>query len=322
MCKARSRYTRTFHHSPAPPACTSSAPRSACGPPICPSPPPRPRLAGGTPVESVDYEVIVDGAVLAKATAPPGASVALRMPSPRLWSPASPTLYDLRVTAGGDTVLGYFGMRSFSVGRDNADGVVRPMLNGQPTFMAGWLDQVRRSRRYVRSPGQKPMPAQLALGCGRLYRTRPVQTPAAPRMRPTLPQPARDTSVRQRRQLEDRSPLPTLPPPPPQSYWPDGLYTAPTDAALRSDLEAVSTFGYNTVRLHQKVNPERWYLHADQLGVLVLQDAIQVSGMGLGFRAESSARVGTGPASRLSSRDSGSGRDLPTHRKLSPLYTF
>ena len=56
-----------------------------------------------------------------------------------------------------------------------------------------------------------------------------------------------------------------------QSYWPDGIYTAPTDAALASDLSAVSAFGMNTVRLHQKVNSERWYYAADRLGVLVMQ---------------------------------------------------
>jgi hypothetical protein len=50
-----------------------------------------------------------------------------------------------------------------------------------------------------------------------------------------------------------------------QSYWPDGLYTAPGDAALASDLETLNkTFGLNFVRLHQKVNPERWYYHADR----------------------------------------------------------
>lgn len=43
-----------------------------------------------------------------------------------------------------------------------------------------------------------------------------------------------------------------------QSFWPDGLFTAPTDAALAYDLELVKRLGYNTVRLHQKVNSERW----------------------------------------------------------------
>jgi len=63
-----------------------------------------------------------------------------------------------------------------------------------------------------------------------------------------------------------------------QSFWPDGIYTAPTDAALASDLEAVKTFGFNTVRLHQKINPERWYYHADRLGVIVFQDMVQKYG--------------------------------------------
>jgi len=63
-----------------------------------------------------------------------------------------------------------------------------------------------------------------------------------------------------------------------QSYWPDGIYTAPTDQALAFDLQAVSMFGLNLVRLHQKANPERWYMYADQLGVIVFQDMIQKYG--------------------------------------------
>ncbi len=63
-----------------------------------------------------------------------------------------------------------------------------------------------------------------------------------------------------------------------QSYWPDGVYTAPTEEALVFDLRAVAALGMNTVRLHQKVNPERWYYAADVLGVLVMQDAVQKYG--------------------------------------------
>ena len=44
-----------------------------------------------------------------------------------------------------------------------------------------------------------------------------------------------------------------------QGYWPDGIYTAPTDAALRSDIDAAKSFGFNLIRKHAKVEPERWY---------------------------------------------------------------
>ena len=57
-----------------------------------------------------------------------------------------------------------------------------------------------------------------------------------------------------------------------QGFWPDGLYTAPTDAALRYDIEAAKKLGFNTVRKHVKVEPARWYYWADKLGVLVWQD--------------------------------------------------
>jgi hypothetical protein len=57
-----------------------------------------------------------------------------------------------------------------------------------------------------------------------------------------------------------------------QGFWPDGIHTAPTDAALRFDLEQHKVLGFNTVRKHIKVEPDRWYYHADKLGLLVWQD--------------------------------------------------
>ncbi|WP_040406666.1 glycoside hydrolase family 2 [Amycolatopsis nigrescens] len=57
-----------------------------------------------------------------------------------------------------------------------------------------------------------------------------------------------------------------------QGYWPDGIYTAPTDEALRFDLEQHKELGFNTVRKHIKTEPDRWYYHADRLGLLVWQD--------------------------------------------------
>lgn len=57
-----------------------------------------------------------------------------------------------------------------------------------------------------------------------------------------------------------------------QGWWPDGLYTAPTDEALRYDVEKTKEFGFNMIRKHIKVEPARWYTHCDQLGVIVWQD--------------------------------------------------
>ena len=60
-----------------------------------------------------------------------------------------------------------------------------------------------------------------------------------------------------------------------QGYWPDGIYTAPTDAALRYDIDAAKRLGFNMLRKHAKVEPERWYYWADRLGILVWQDMPQ-----------------------------------------------
>ncbi|SFJ25871.1 Glycosyl hydrolases family 2, TIM barrel domain [Amycolatopsis sacchari] len=57
-----------------------------------------------------------------------------------------------------------------------------------------------------------------------------------------------------------------------QGFWPDGIYTAPTDAALKFDLEQEKALGFNMVRKHIKVEPDRWYYYADKLGLLVWQD--------------------------------------------------
>ena len=51
-----------------------------------------------------------------------------------------------------------------------------------------------------------------------------------------------------------------------QGWWPDGLYTAPTDEALVYDLKKTKDFGYNKVRKHDKVEPARWNTQCDQLG--------------------------------------------------------
>jgi len=125
-----------------------------------------------------------------------GANISVPVPSPHLWTPDDPYLYDIRVNLnGGDVVTGYFGMRKVSMGMVN--GILRPLLNNQFVFQLGTLDQ---------------------------------------------------------------------------GFWPDGIYTAPTDDALRFDLEQQKALGYNTVRKHIKVEPQRWFYWADKLGIMIWQD--------------------------------------------------
>jgi Domain of Unknown Function (DUF1080)/Glycosyl hydrolases family 2, sugar binding domain/Glycosyl hydrolases family 2, TIM barrel domain/Glycosyl hydrolases family 2 len=57
-----------------------------------------------------------------------------------------------------------------------------------------------------------------------------------------------------------------------QGWWPDGLYTAPTDEALAFDIQKTKDLGFNVIRKHVKVESARWYYHADRLGMLVWQD--------------------------------------------------
>lgn len=150
--------------------------------------------------------VLDGGKILATATGKTNAEMRLPVRNPKLWSPASPHLYGLKVTLGigknADSVTSYFAMRKIALGKDR-EGRQRIFLNNKFVFEVGALDQ---------------------------------------------------------------------------GYWPDGIYTAPTDAALRYDIEIAKKLGYNLLRKHAKVEPDRWYYHADRLGMLVWQDMPQMFG--------------------------------------------
>jgi beta-galactosidase/beta-glucuronidase len=151
-------------------------------------------------VQVKDGAAVVATSTSCKANLP----CVVAVPSPKLWSPESPFLYNMTVTAGDDSVDGYFGMREVKLGKD-AGGATRPMINGKFRFLAGFLDQ---------------------------------------------------------------------------SWWPDGQYLAPGDEALASDVVVLKTWGMNMIRLHQKVNPQRWYYAADKAGIVILQDMVQHYGDG------------------------------------------
>ena len=59
-----------------------------------------------------------------------------------------------------------------------------------------------------------------------------------------------------------------------QGYWPEGLYTPPSDAAVERELSEVKALGYNLLRKHIKVESDRWYYHCDRLGLVVWQDMV------------------------------------------------
>ena len=63
-----------------------------------------------------------------------------------------------------------------------------------------------------------------------------------------------------------------------QGYWPDGLYTAPSDEAMIYDIELMKSMGFNMLRKHIKIEPMRWYYHCDRLGMLVWQDMVNGGG--------------------------------------------
>ena len=59
-----------------------------------------------------------------------------------------------------------------------------------------------------------------------------------------------------------------------QGYWPEGLYTPPSDAAVERELSELKALGFNLLRKHAKIEPQRWYYHCDRLGLIVWQDIV------------------------------------------------
>jgi len=233
----------------------------------------------------------MDGArLVASASAPQGTPAKIQIPSPKLWHPDTPFLYGLNVTIGGDGVRSYFGMRSVGLGTTNAPGSpdtgpqkgidrVGSDMPGQPTTLPTadpnlcWNKCKSTSGCDTWAYGVPNCRANEAQPLCWLKTGFPGTSSDNCRVSGTLQQP-RHNVVRPTINGNFTFLVGWLD----QSWWPDGQYTAPTDAALQFDLQAVKTFGMNTVRLHQKVNSERWYYHADRLGVVVLQDMIQKFG--------------------------------------------
>lgn len=149
---------------------------------------------------TVNIEVMDGANSVAQFSGNANADLRIPVANPKLWSPVSPFLYDLKITLKSgvttiDSLGSYFGMRKISL--KQIGNVQKLMLNNEFLFQFGPLDQ---------------------------------------------------------------------------GFWPDGIYTAPTDSALLFDVQKTKDYGFNMIRKHVKVESYRWYYHADKLGLLVWQD--------------------------------------------------
>eukprot|EP01084_Bolivina_argentea_P296920 511453_1 len=203
--------------------------------------------------------------------------IKMSVPNPKLWDYKSPFLYDLNIALDGtkEAVTAYFGLRTIKLGEYNRSsipdtgpqqGIDRPGqdMNGYPIELNasdynlcwGLCNKTSGCKAWAYGiPGcdqySKPMcwlktgdPTTRDNKCRVSGAEASSGTPA---VRPLL----NGKPLFVAGWLD-------------QSFWPDGLYTAPTDDALKFDIEAILDYGLNGVRLHQKVNPERWYYWADK----------------------------------------------------------
>lgn len=95
--------------------------------------------SGSNNTTAVKVSVLEDGTEVATYNASSDQEFSFQVPDPKLWSPDSPTLYNISVTMGDDQITSYTGFRTISKGAVN--GIQRPLLNGKFVFQFGPLDQ-------------------------------------------------------------------------------------------------------------------------------------------------------------------------------------
>jgi len=241
--------------------------------------------------QPVKYTVMDGTTVVASGSGQSGQFVSITIPSPKRWSMDSPFLYNLQITSGSDSVLSYFGLRTFTLIDATVPvvpptgpqiGIDRPYgdLPGSPFNLdkpdynlcyaacnttkgcVAWAYGMPKSQGCdFDAPTCFLKGSHVGTYANKCRVSGDQGTPSGHVKRPNFNGKFQFLSG-----FLD------------QSWWPDGQYTAPTDEALKSDHLAVKSFGMNMVRLHQKVNSERWYYHADTVGVAVMQDAVQKYG--------------------------------------------
>jgi len=212
--------------------------------------------------------------------------------NPKLWAPGVGNLYDLTVSACSagvcDAVSSYVGMRTVSllpftvpatqptgpqagIDRSGQDFPGMPVTSTDVNACWGLCNTTSGCMAWsfgIPSCGNDPANGQCWIKTGvpgtsaQPCRVSGVQgTPAAPGVRPAI----NGVYTFLMGVLD-------------QAYMPDALYSHATDAAMLNDLTSTTALGFNTIRLHQKVQPQRWYWYTDSMGIVVLQDAVQKYG--------------------------------------------
>lgn len=206
---------------------------------------------------SLKAKALLNGKVVAEASGRPG-ELTLKIPAPQLWSPSSPTLYDLELTLGEDQVTSYFGLRETTVARDQ-EGHLRLHLNGHPLFHWGTLDQGWWPDGLLTPPSEEAMVSDIAFLQDAGFNTIRKHIKVEPRRyyyhcdRMGMMVWQDQVSAKRR----DDPPWPRLAPNPPEATWPD----APHDQFMTELKTMVDTLHNHPSIVQWVPFNERWGQH-------------------------------------------------------------
>ena len=199
--------------------------------------------------ESDSRSEYADRTILQTATGVSDTWIQIPLKELKLWNCETPYLYYFTVTMGEDQIVSYFAMREFSL--------VNQMLNQENNKESN--EKINNNKIQEEQKGNviQRWNAKLKEATEKSKQKEKNQTKNI-----DVPRICLNGEIQFQNGVLD------------QGYWPDGLYTAPSDEAFIFDIEEMKKTGFNMVRKHLKIEPQRWYYHCDRLGIVVWQDMV------------------------------------------------
>nr|WP_296960088.1 sugar-binding domain-containing protein [uncultured Mediterraneibacter sp.] len=194
-------------------------------------------------------DVVESMAIFQRATGVSDTWIEIPLKTFKLWNCETPYLYYFTVTMGEDQIVSYFAMREFSLIKQVSNQENSKENNKKINNNKIWEEQIgniiQKWNAKLKEVTEK----------GKQKEKNQTESIEVPRI-------CLNGEIQFQNGVLD------------QGYWPDGLYTAPSDEAFIFDLEEMKKTGFNMVRKHLKIEPQRWYYHCDRLGMVVWQDMV------------------------------------------------